>query len=216
MDYEQKYKEANKKVAARFGFNVAKEIFSDLYESEDERIRKWLIKDIRTAIHDGIYNGESINEAEKALAWLEKQGDKDEEILILKDQIESLHAAITAIKETHRIELEKQGEQKPAEWSSRDDSYFEELTEASGLNELQIEWLTEIKDRVLQQPKQEWSEEDEKMFKETLALIETVEDINKAKDGFLDVKMWLKSLRPQKRIEGILTLTGCQNDSNIG
>lgn len=41
----------------------------------------------------------------------------------------------------------------------------------------------------------EWSDKDEKMLKETLALIETIEDINKAKDGFLDVKMWLKSIR---------------------
>ena len=40
-----------------------------------------------------------------------------------------------------------------------------------------------------------WSAKDEKMLKETLALIETVEDINKVKDGFLDVKMWLKSLK---------------------
>ena len=45
--------------------------------------------------------------------------------------------------------------------------------------------------------KQEWSEEDEERVKETLAIIETVEDINKAKDGFLGAKMWLKSLRPK-------------------
>lgn len=56
-------------------------------------------------------------------------------------------------------------------------------------------WLKSLKNRVKQQKQQKWSEEDKKMFKETLALIETVEDINKAKDGFLDVKMWLKSLK---------------------
>ena len=45
-----------------------------------------------------------------------------------------------------------------------------------------------------------WSEDDKAMLKETLALIETVEDINKAEDGFLSVKMWLKSLK--QRIGG--------------
>ena len=35
------------------------------------------------------------------------------------------------------------------------------------------------------------------MFKNTIALIETIEDYNKAPDGFGDVKFWLKSLRPQ-------------------
>ena len=38
MDYEKKYKEANDKVAARFGTNVAKEIFTDLYEPEQNGI----------------------------------------------------------------------------------------------------------------------------------------------------------------------------------
>jgi phage host-nuclease inhibitor protein Gam len=49
------------------------------------------------------------------IAWLEKQRDKNEEILVLKDQIESLHAAIKALKEAHKIELKKQGEQKPVD-----------------------------------------------------------------------------------------------------
>ena len=47
MDYEKKYKEANDKVAVRFGTNVAKEIFTDLYESEDERIKKSLIEFVK-------------------------------------------------------------------------------------------------------------------------------------------------------------------------
>jgi len=40
-----------------------------------------------------------------------------------------------------------------------------------------------------------WSKEDEERLKETLAIIETVEDINKAKDGFLGAKMWIKSIK---------------------
>lgn len=87
----------------------------------------------------------------------------------------------------------KKIEPKPAEWSSRDDSYFEELTEASGLNELQIEWLTEIKDRVLQQPKQEWSEKDNKKAERIIRLLQEAYDIN-CINGSIE---WLKSLRPQ-------------------
>ncbi len=40
-----------------------------------------------------------------------------------------------------------------------------------------------------------WNEEDERMFKNTIALIKTLEDINKAPNGFGDVKLWLNSLK---------------------
>ena len=66
MDYEKKYKEANDKVAVRFGTNVAKEIFTDLYESEDERIRKELIEIIKSRS----------DFKQEYIAWLEKQGEK--------------------------------------------------------------------------------------------------------------------------------------------
>ena len=73
MDYEKKYKEANDKVAARFGINVAKEIFTDLYESEDERIKKTLIKFFsKGAEYDSSTNG---IKDRNIIAWLEKQGE---------------------------------------------------------------------------------------------------------------------------------------------
>ena len=63
-------------------------IFPELKESEDERIRKWIIHDIQQALDENIYNGESVDEAKKAIAWLEKQGEQkpawseeDEEML---------------------------------------------------------------------------------------------------------------------------------------
>lgn len=86
-------------------------ILPELKESEDEKIRKEL-----KSLFLGWINGSNpplfAEECNRWIAWLERQSGKDEEILVLKDQIESLHAAIKAIKETHRIELEKQGEQK--------------------------------------------------------------------------------------------------------
>ena len=89
------------------------ELFPALKESEDERIRKALSAFFAKFKPDDMFD--DAFSFRDILAWFEKQGKKDEEILILKDQIESLHAAIKAIKETHRIELEKQGEQKPTD-----------------------------------------------------------------------------------------------------
>ena len=79
-------------------------LFPELKENEDERIRKELIVYLSTV------DDKELIPYESWIAWLEKQGNKDEEILVLKDQIESLHAAIKALKETHKIKLEKQGE----------------------------------------------------------------------------------------------------------
>ena len=85
---------------------------SGLKESEDEKSKKWILE----YLHDGLRKSDEQfkDHFKAAISWFEKQGEKDEEILILKDQIESLHAAIKAIKETHRIELEKRGEQNLA------------------------------------------------------------------------------------------------------
>ena len=74
--YEKKYKDANDKVAARFGTNVAKEIFADLYESEDEKIRKWLIGYFHQYKEDGMEKYANGLKVESIIAWLEKQGEK--------------------------------------------------------------------------------------------------------------------------------------------
>lgn len=90
MDYEQKYKEANEKVAARFGFNVAKEIFSDLYESEDERTRKEIILYLKSQPAQTI----STAQYDAWLTWLEKQDEKnrwkpsEEQMKALKEAVD--------------------------------------------------------------------------------------------------------------------------------
>lgn len=77
-------------------------LFPVLKESEAEKIRKELIEKVKeTPACIGF------NDKNAVLAWLEKVGEKDKEILILKDNIESLHAAIKAVKETNKIKLEK-------------------------------------------------------------------------------------------------------------
>ena len=53
-----------------------KEIFTKLKEG-DERIRRWIIDDIRYNINnEPLNNSEYKKKAEKAIAWLEKQGEE--------------------------------------------------------------------------------------------------------------------------------------------
>lgn len=76
--------------------NWVRNYFPELKEPEDERIRKWIIKQIKT------YDPSIIRD--EALAWLEKQGltftKKDVDDAYLKGVCDTKH------------ELEKQGEQK--------------------------------------------------------------------------------------------------------
>lgn len=58
--------------------NTLESIFPELKESEDEKIRRWIIDDIRYNINnEPLNNSEYKKKAEKAIAWLEKQRDKD-------------------------------------------------------------------------------------------------------------------------------------------
>ena len=72
MDYEQKYKEAKRlyQTATPDQRYVLESLFPELAESEDEKIRKALIRFHKSTIDvDGI-KGEDI------IAWLEKQGEQ--------------------------------------------------------------------------------------------------------------------------------------------
>ena len=67
-----------------------KEIFPELKESEDERIRKWIVDELKDSLHtiEALYSGDYDNRDKddiiregylrKALAWLEKQGEQNE------------------------------------------------------------------------------------------------------------------------------------------
>lgn len=137
-----------------------KEIFPELYESENERIKNEIIDYISTA------DDKELIPYESWIAWIEKQGNKDEEILILKDQIESLHAAIKALKEAHKIELEKQGEQNST-WSEYDEIMLHSIIsdfkgfKHDNTSSLEphfdncIDWFISLKDRYTWKPTEE-------------------------------------------------------------
>ena len=83
MDYEKKYKEAQKWIESIYSElsheqqMEAEAFFPELKESEDEEIKKWIIDDIRYNMNnEPLNNSEYKKKAERAIAWLEKQGEQ--------------------------------------------------------------------------------------------------------------------------------------------
>ena len=119
MNYEKKYKEANDKIATRFGTNVAKEIFTDLYESEDERIRKELLEHCKNQAKPYIQTGNKCPQIQSWIAWLEKQ--HEQKPVISDDALREgiAHFGITQYQIDNwlkkYVDIEKQGEQKSAD-----------------------------------------------------------------------------------------------------
>ena len=77
MTQEEKakaYDGVREKIAIRFGSNVADEIFPELKESEDEKIRKALLEMVHDTTEHELWIGYGVHK-EDALAWLEKQGE---------------------------------------------------------------------------------------------------------------------------------------------
>ena len=69
-----------------------KEIFTEFKESEDERIRKEIISALKYANHKGVYD--------KHIAWLEKQGNKDTQVIptFTFDDILALQCCMETVK----------------------------------------------------------------------------------------------------------------------
>ena len=164
-DYEKKYKNALEKAKSmiddlRQGEDILavsdlEEMFPELKESEDERIRKALIRFHKSTIDvDGI-KGDDI------IAWLEKQGES----YTKKDVDDAYLKGISDAKN----ELEKQCEQKPfdyekatitqkdfapkpTEWSEEDENYLQSAENACeyqyGKNTSTILGLKSLKNRM--------------------------------------------------------------------
>lgn len=197
------------------------EVFApELKESEDERIRKKIIRIIQV----GGYM--SPEEKDKAFVWLEKQGNLMKALQISNARIGELIEENYYLKE----QLEKQKEQKPAEWSE-DDSiksgilseiifdyafHKDALDENQDLTDEYAEldnWLESLPERFSLQPKNEWSEEDEENLNMVLDMVKYCsivppEDVPSS-TGHLhpsekykkELTEWLKSLRPQPKVE---------------
>lgn len=180
MNYEQKYKAALeffKHIYPNIGGELKEQIenlFPELKESEDEKIRKWLEETIESMSDNNII----FNDVRRidVLHWLEKQGEPFNDNIITRDD-EILQAISIGLTDAEKylgwsdfgglpIEeiqdwLEKQGEQKPM-WSEEDDKrqisiteYLNELYDDNRftLNELtDLEtWLNSLKQRMEEQ-----------------------------------------------------------------
>ena len=190
----------------------------ELVESEDERIRKDIIALIELLTDGSAVSPGSRTTKEEALEWLEKQKEEEgyeaipvESTLEYKlgfkagrgfekqREQESFSFNEPYNPDDYEVVMEgnatglKKKERNPAEWDELQ-SEFKSINEAFEDGKKEVVAHPEKYGLCDCEPKPEWGEKDEKKLKETLALIETIEDINKAKDGFLDVKIWLESL----------------------
>lgn len=115
MDYEKKYKEALERAKqfmtehpTRAEQDLMTALFPELKESEDERIRKWIIEEFK--LHYD-FESKSLNPmVEKALAWLEKQKEQKPE--------SDVRVRYKTRKECYLEGLEAgRKEQQPTKWS---------------------------------------------------------------------------------------------------
>ena len=119
------------------GTLVIDAVFPELAESEDERIRKWLIHYF-TEVCDNV----SEKEKKGILAWLEKQGEQ-----------KSIEVRTTGYWNVQDIE------QKPAEWSEEDEKMLNDILMCGEhhcyLDAGNIAWLKSLKDRYTWKPSEE-------------------------------------------------------------
>lgn len=257
------YDKVRKKIAIRFGSNVADEFFAEFEGSKDEEIRKALLEMVHDTTGDELWVDYNVHK-EEALDWLERQGEQKfemksaeeslgidsdtynkivDECIYGDDKVEPKFKVgdkiylkpeyrmpdddtpiANTVKEIRRIDdkhyrfdgsyifIEDQDKyelvvQRPA-WSDEDERLCQCLIEdqeealnkvnndkyghseiISDLKEMyheRIDWLKSLKDRVQSQPKQEWSEEDEKNLRRAIRATKVVYPV--AAD-------WLQSLQ---------------------
>lgn len=185
MNYEKEYNEALKRAKRFYDSNtnegyrqIFEEIFPELTENEDERIRKELIElveEIRSTTYYGRCCYKEIP-FKSILAWLEKQGEQTSDKIEPKFKIGDIirfkgNETLKGEAETHKIVR-----------------YDNELyVFDDGTTDLFCEQdMYEIVEH-----KPVWSEEDEKMLNDTIQFIETGWT-NKGKSHLIS---WLKSLK---------------------
>lgn len=132
MDYEKAYKEALERAKGihSFSSDIAEikrmeQIFPELKESEDDRIRKCIYNYINVTLDD--YSAEK----EKWLAWLEKQGDIVE---YYEDKLD--RCACEYFNKGYKETLEKQGEEKP-----NGGIVLEDFNEGNGFYKVNLAYL---------------------------------------------------------------------------
>ena len=190
------------------------EIFPELRESEDERIRK--------RIYGLIYHNDALLDKEELLAWLEKQKEQKLHLTVSGKEVYKIcprcksrmirddSKVYTSMPPQYGYECPKCGEtefdtvkydnpemeeQKLAEWAELQ-SEFRNINEA--FEDGKKEVVGNPKKYGLQKPA-EWSEEDEVYLQDALWCVKQAEKSCKDeedKGACWSAERWLKSLRP--------------------
>lgn len=183
MDYEKAYKEAlerakkwyyapNADKIPTYANRIIPEIFPELKESEDDRIRKEITEYIthyKDCITDEEYNS--------WIAWLEKQGEKIDAIENFDTEFEKQVSCLIASV----INKEYEYNQGYVKWAANALlNYAKHELEKQG------------------EQKHDWSEEDEVGFRDALWAIERAKGIAKDENDMGNLwfaERWLKSLK---------------------
>lgn len=203
-------------------------IFPELKESEDERIRKALIKAVSGTFKGNKLFGTDVTR-EEALAWLEKQGEQKSLTIDIKSMVDSYeqrliknggvsnsplvnmcveafqHGVENTLDELHLKQILANScetckdEQKPTEWHREDERNLNAC-----LGYIPVEFLRRwLKDVIHEKyDKPAWSEEDEKEYKYVLKLVDNILNNCGNKKDYERYKRcydWLKSFK--ERIE---------------
>ena len=216
MDYEKKYNEAIERMRKMLGpwrelayngksfLQDLESIFHELRESEDER----MMKNIRLAIlsvEDAFWRTHGLT-AKEAISYLEKQKELTPADGWDYADKRMSHPLYLEGFEAGRA-VEREASEKKPDWSEEDkDKVAQYLHDRDGgmLWSKATEITSDILDILRPQPA-EWSEEDEKMIWDIVAVLEADIVENKKKfpyalslhEQYKKMVAWLKSLRPQ-------------------
>ena len=213
MTYEQKHQEdldaakdwlaIAKKNNNTIAIQVLEDLFPELRESEDERVRKAILHLVKSQKeqHFGIATYDDINWLDM-IAWLEKQGEQNKQhlydiIIVLWDLLDKIDTfADLQIDDTNpdnpfrKIEDITQERHKFV----KSDGYNLFIENFMITNDKNFEKQGEQKiDEIQLQPKQEWSEEDEHCIELLLPIIDSSSLIPKNRKK---CKEFLNSLKP--------------------
>lgn len=196
-------------------FNIMTRVFPELAESEDEKIRKYIIKVVHEWwVRCNDPTPDFPNE-EQMLTWLEKCSEHKSADSIPQDfekYVEHFlslsdgegHGSPAKVKEVSTELLRLANRQKSA-WSEEDEKTLNAIALfLSSIDYLEdpetwINWLKSLKDRVMPQLKQEWSVDDEDMHYKVIAVINRL--CAEGKDYVWSIKTlkklfyWLKFLK---------------------
>ena len=216
MTIEEKAKAYDEALERAKKYNIVKLIFPELAKSEDEKIRKEMIRYF-TEMKKG---GSAALPYDDCIAYLERQ--KEIGIRWLKsDNVKNPDKPYidkagmfytTDGKMCHASEIEKQKGQKPTGWSEKDEHIIKNIYDFVKENTIVpyrvkcaeecLEWLKSLPERFNLQSKQEWSKEDENKIERLAFLVSVVEEKEMISPSeSIDLRNFIKSLRPQSKKE---------------